>query len=140
MKNQTTDNLNGSAGIPLSPRQIAILTGMGALLWFLAANLLRILGPMGIFEGYNRVLLYVLIVPGTLPFAILVWKIAGLARDQIALGFAVSTAIATLLDGVALAWFPSLYGAAVEEVAACGAAILWGAGVGLVLGFLLNRT
>jgi hypothetical protein len=134
------DSMKPASRLPFNPSQTLILAGFGALLWFGAAVLLRTLGPMGVFEGSSRALLYALIIPGTWPFILVAEKLARLGRDQIALGVAVVTAAAALLDGIALAWFPSLYGADPSLVAASGAAILWGAGVGPVLGFFRNRT
>lgn len=125
--------------LPMSARQVGVLIGLGAGLWFLAAMILRLVAPMGALDGAARALTYALVIPGTLPAVWLIWKLPGLRRDQIALGGAIATATATLLDGIALAWFPALYAADVRLVAACGAAILWGAGIGLVLAFLFNR-
>lgn len=118
----------------LTRRQIAILAALGAILWLAAALLLRALAPLGIYEGQGRVLLYAAIVPGTWPFVLLLIRAAGLRSGQALAGVAVALAVATLLDGLALAWTPWLYGTRVEEVAGAGAAILWGAGVFLVLG------
>ncbi len=126
--------------VSMSTRQIAVLIGLGAGLWFLAAMILRLAAPMGALDGTVRLLTYALVVPGTLPAVWLIWKLPGLRRDQVALGVAIATATAALLDGIALAWFPGLYAADVRLVAACGAAILWGAGAGLVLGLLFNRS
>jgi hypothetical protein len=125
--------------VPMSARQVAVLIGLGAGLWFLAAMILRLVAPMGALDGTARALTYALVIPGTIPAVWLIWKLPGLRRDQLALGGAIATATATLLDGVALAWFPGLYAGDVRLVAACGAAILWGAGVGLALTLLLNR-
>lgn len=139
MASLTNKSSAPKAGIPLGSGQIAMSALLGAVLWFLAAMLLRILGPMGVYDGTAQIILYVLIVPGTVPFVFIIQKLAKLARDQIALGIAVATATAALLDGVALAWFPSLYGTEIEYIAGAGAAILWGAGVVLVLGCLINK-
>jgi hypothetical protein len=125
--------------VAMSARQVAVLIGLGAGLWFLAAMILRLVAPMGALDGTARALTYALVIPGTIPAVWLIWKLPGLRRDQLALGGAIATATATLLDGVALAWFPGLYAGDVRLVAACGAAILWGAGVGLALTLLLNR-
>jgi hypothetical protein len=124
---------------PLTATQIAITATLGAILWLLAALLCNALGARGVFDGSARLLLYALVVPGTLPFVLLIRRVAGLAPAQTGLGMAVGTAAATLLDGVALAWFPGLYGATPALVAASGAVILWGAGVGLVLGLAASR-
>jgi len=126
--------------LPLRTSQIVSLVIIGAVLWFVAAMLLRVLGPMGVFEGNGTAVLYALVVPGTYPFIVMTQKIAGLARDQLALGISVLTAAAMVLDGIALAWYPYLYANDVDLVASSGAAILWGAAVGMILSFCMNRT
>jgi hypothetical protein len=111
---------------------------MGAVLWLAAALLLRWLGPMGVYEGWARVLMFLAIVPATLPFIPLFAKVAGLSRDQIFAGFGFGTATAICLDGLALSWTPWLYGGE-TYVAGAGATILWGGGVGLFLAWILGR-
>jgi hypothetical protein len=128
-----------SGKLPLSSSQINILAVLGAVLWLGAALLLRALAPFGIYEGFARIILYALIVPGTWPFVLLAKRMAKLAPNQIAIGMSVLTATAVLLDGIALAWFPGLYGFELAHFAGAGAAILWGGGVALVLGFVMNR-
>jgi hypothetical protein len=123
----------------LLPRQTAIAALLGAVLWLVAALILRGLGPLGVYEGSARVLLYLAIIPGTIPVVLLLRRLAGLERDQTAIGMSVATAAAALLDGIALAWFPGLYGGEVALQAGAGATILWGAGVGLALGMVMNR-
>lgn len=124
---------------PLTGRQIAILVATGTVLWLAAALLLRFLAPLGIYGETGRVILYAAIVPGTWPFVLLLIRAAGLRRAQALSGVAIALAAATLLDGVALAWTPSLYGTTVEQIAGAGAAILWGAGVFLALGAFAAR-
>jgi hypothetical protein len=111
---------------------------MGAVLWLAAAFLLRWLGPMGVYEGWARVVLFLAIVPGTVPFIPLFARVAGLARDQLFTGFSVGTATAICLDGLALSWTPGLYGGP-DYVAGAGATILWGGGVGLFLAWIMGR-
>lgn len=72
----------------------------------------------------------------------LVWtsrQVAALAPDQLVPGVALATAVAAICDGVALTWFPALYG----EIGASrdlGAAwLLWGVGVGLILTLVIAR-
>ncbi len=139
MTHQATDNSPIQKRQLLTPVQITMLAIFGAVLWFGAANTLRIIGPMGALQGYGRVILYIAIIPGTYPFVLLAKKMIKLASDQIAIGYTVATATATLLDGMVLAWFPALYGSSAEQVAASGAAILWGVGVGLVLALMVSR-
>lgn len=123
---------------PLTRRQTLILAVIGAVLWLAFALLIRVLGPMGIFDGSNRVWLYLAVIPGTLPMIPVIRRLAGLAANQHTIGMAIGTASATMLDGLALSWTPWLYADTVELVAAAGAVILWGGGVGLALGALLD--
>ncbi len=126
--------------LSLEKHQIGLCLLVGALLWFVAAMMLQILGPMGIYEGSSRVILYVLIIPGTVPFLLIGFRVAKLEAHQYFVGTALMDMAAMLLDGVALAWFPALYGGEAELVAGAGAAILWGAAVALGLAFFMNRT
>lgn len=107
----------------------------GAVLWLVFALLLRWLGPLGIYEGPLKVLVYALAVPLTVPVVFQVERLARLGREQIFTGMAVGTMAAILLDGLALGFFPRLYGETVEMWAGAGALILWGGGVGLALGW-----
>ncbi len=125
--------------IGMSARQITIAVILGMILWYLAAVLARTLGAMGAFEGANRMILYMALVPASVPSVILIWKGAGLDRSQIGLGMAIATTAAMFLDGIALAWLPSLYGDSAAQTAASGAVILWGAAVGQCIAFLFNR-
>lgn len=123
----------------LTSGQTFFLILIGAALWFLAAVILRIVAPMGALEGTARAFTYALVIPGTLPFVVLTRILVKLRHDQLAIGIAVVTATALLIDGIVVAWFPVVYGGALPQVTNCAAAILWGAGVGLVLSFIMNR-
>lgn len=125
--------------IGLAPGQTILLILIGAALWFLAAVMLRIVAPMGALEGSARAITYALIVPGTLPFVWGTRVLVKLRRDQIAIGIAVVTATALLIDGIVVAWFPVVYGSSLPQVTNSAAAILWGAGVGMLLAFILNK-
>jgi hypothetical protein len=127
------------SSFPLSRTQTFTCVALGIVLWAVAVALIRVIAPMGALEGTARALTYLLVIPGTFPFLLLSKRIAGLPSDKTAIGVAVMTAAAILLDGIALAWFPHIYGDTVEIIAAAGAVILWGGGVGLVLSFLMNR-
>jgi hypothetical protein len=128
-----------STNAKLTPTQIVTLVIYGAVVWFLAAMLVRVIAPMGAFSGTWHIVTYVLVVPGTVPAIWIARAIAKLARGQTAIGIMVATAPAGLLDGVAFAWFPGLYGPDPAQWLAGAALILWGAGVGLVLGILMNE-
>lgn len=122
----------------LTGKQLPILAVYGAVLWFVAAMLVRVLTPMGALTGVWQVVTYALVVPGTVPAIWIARAIAKLAHGQTAMGILVVTAVALLLDGLAFAWFPTLYGPDPAQWLAGAAVILWGAGVGLVLAILMN--
>lgn len=120
-------------------RQLVILAASGAVLWLVAALALRALAPLGVYDGAARGVLYAVIVPGTLPFVVLLPRVAGMPRAQTVMAVAVALAVALLLDGAALAWAPWLYGTTAAQIAGAGATILWGAGVFLALALLVAR-
>ena len=123
----------------LPVRQLLFFLCFGVGGWLLAALLLRFLGPMGIYDGTARVLTYALIVPGTVPFVWLAGRLGQARSGQLFPGFTLSTAMATLCDGAALAWFPNLYGNTVPLHAGAGGTILWGAGVGIFLAYAMDQ-
>jgi hypothetical protein len=131
-----TQNL--STNQPLTTKQVIILAVYGAVLWFLAAMLVRTIGPMGALDGFGRMITYALVIPGTVPAILIGRALAKLSRDQTAMSLIVITATALLLDGIAHAWFPSLYGSDPTLIVKGTAVIFWGAGVGLVLGLIMN--
>ena len=128
-----------STNISLSPKQIIIAAIIGAILWFCAAMLMRAVVKMEFYDGMGVAIVYALTIPGTIPFVILLRKLAGLGQDQIAIGYTVATAVALMLDGSAFAFFPALYADNPADGLQAPAAILWGAGVGLVLAIIMNR-
>jgi hypothetical protein len=123
----------------LTPRQTAILVAYGAIGWFAAALLIRSLEPFHVLDGTARIWTYLLIIPGSVPLVWIGRAIAGLAKVQLAVASAIFTGTALLLDGLAIAWIPWLYGTTTEHVLAGAAAILWGGGVAIWLGFLMSR-
>ncbi|OYY90293.1 MAG: hypothetical protein B7Y45_08345 [Sphingomonas sp. 28-66-16] len=124
---------------PLSRRQLLISCLLGFAFWFVAAMILRLVGPMGGLEGSARAITFALVVPGTIPVVYLFRAAAGLVGDQLLMGVAVGTMVAAFCDGIALSWVPQLYGNGLAQLAGSGATILWGAGVVLLLALLIGR-
>jgi hypothetical protein len=117
----------------LTPRQNIIVVAAGIILWFAAALCVQYLGPWLFDFGLKHALFYVLLIPITWPFVVAIEKIAGLTKETLFLGIGIGTATALFLDGLAFAWFPSLYGLSAEIRLAGAASILWGAGVFLAI-------
>lgn len=123
----------------LSTRQAAMMVISGVVVWFTAAVLLHWLVPLGALDGTMRVLTYLLVIPATLPVLLGVIRLASLSAAQVVPGFSLGTAAALLCDGMAVAWAPALYGASTDHVRLAAAAILWGAGAGIMLAFGVAR-
>jgi hypothetical protein len=123
----------------LTQKQLIFSVLYGVVLWFIAAMIVRYIGPMGAFEGMALAVTYALVIPGTVPFIMIGQKLLGLVKGQIAGSIMVVTATALLLDGIALNFFRGLYGNDPVIIMAGAALIMWGAGVGLVLGMVMGR-
>ncbi len=123
-------------GLPVF--QVLKLLGIGIALWFIAAMMLRVMGPMGIYDGWARTLLYFAILPGTVPFLLISFRMAGVAPHDRFLAVAIMLLTATLTDGIVLAWLPWIYSTETALVADAGGTILWGAGIALVIGYVFN--
>ena len=127
--------------IPKIPttRQTVMLALMGALFWFAAALVVRWTAAGWTGRDGATVLVFVLIVIATIPALFLGARAAGVGRDQFLAVGAIMVGVAALLDSIALTWFRPLYGTDPAIVLAGAAAILWGAGIALVVGIVLQR-
>jgi hypothetical protein len=130
--------MSNSNNLPTT-RQSVVLALMGALFWFVAALVVRWTAANWAGRDGATVLVFVLIVAATVPALFLGARVAGVGRDQFLAVGAIMVGVAALLDGMALTWFRPLYGTDPAIVLAGAAAILWGAGVALVLGIGLQR-
>lgn len=121
----------------LDRRQFGLSIVIGVVLWFVAAMMLRVLGPLGALDEGWRVVTYLLIVPGVVPVVLAICRLVAAKRHQVVLSVAAALLAATLCDGIALSWFPHLYGAGDAQMAASGATLLWGVGIFLAASFWL---
>jgi hypothetical protein len=119
----------GDTGQTLKPAQIAILAAFSTVVWFLAAMFIRFVGPMGVFHGYKVIALYALTIPATVPLNARSRKLVRAPKGQMVTIIAVTSAVATMLDGVAMSQFPALYGADPAITGAGAAWLLWAIGV-----------
>jgi hypothetical protein len=130
MTSLTSDLVDvGETGPALKPAQIVILAAFSTCVWFLAAMFIRFVGPMGVFHGYKVILLYALTIPATVPLNARSRKLVRAPKGQMVTVIAVTSAVATGLDGVAMSQFPALYGADPAVTGAGAAWLLWAIGV-----------
>jgi hypothetical protein len=128
--------LSENASATLTPAKIVTLAAFATFVWFCAAMFIRYVGPTGQFQGWKVALLYVLTIPGTVLLNERTRKLVRLPRRMMVPVIAVTTATATMLDGVAMSGFPELYGA--DPVVMLGGAVwlLWAIGVAAALSLI----
>jgi hypothetical protein len=131
----TTDNLANL----LSRKQTITSIIYGAVLWFIAAMLIQVIGVRITTDLTALIATYVLVIPGTIPALLLGKAVMRLEKRQLPTSVAIITATALLLDGIAVNFARSLYNPDPTAVLTGAAVILWGAGVGLVLSFAMSR-
>jgi len=112
--------------------QAVSLAGVGILLWFTGALFIRYGIPVGLFGGRAGIVLFALSVP-LAPILILMGKRLGaLRQDQLVPGVAFMSAVAMLCGGIALTWFPVLYGDNPADHYLGAAWLLYDVGVNLI--------
>lgn len=109
------------------------LAGLGILLWFTGALFIRYGIPVGLFGGLAGIVLFALSVP-LAPILISMGKRLGaLRQDQLLPGIALMSAVAMLCGGIALTWFPVLYGDNPASRYLGAAWLLYDVGVNLIV-------
>ena len=120
--------------------RVPLLIALGAIFWLLAALVIRFLGS-SVFAPGSAVLfiVFALAIPIAWGFVWLGTTIAGARGAAVVPAVSIMSATAMLLDGVALTWFPSLYGMPSTSLVIVGACLLWGVGWILAIAHLWNR-
>jgi hypothetical protein len=121
-------------------KNVYIFTILGIVFWFSAAMVVHFMGE-SIFIKSNQYLplIFLMAIPITFGFIFIAQSVSSLPLHQLLKPIALMTGVAATLDGIALAWTTSLYSQSFE-VALIGAAwILWGAGLGLLIGFYFDQ-
>jgi hypothetical protein len=120
--------------------QLILFVALGIIFWFTAAMVIRF-GGAKVFSENNLLLIlfFVLAFPITYIFFLVTKLVSKVPYTAMLQPVVVMTLTAALLDGIALAFFRTLY-AQSFEVALHGAAwILWGVGIGLLFAFILTN-
>ncbi len=123
----------------ITTAQTATLAIIGTIYWFVAALIVRWTAANWVGSDGPTALVFALIIVATVPALFLGMTVARVGRDRAQISAVIMTGTALLLDGIALTWGQSLYGSDPAVVLGGAAAIMWGAGVALVLGFVLER-
>jgi hypothetical protein len=119
--------------------KLILLIILGIVFWFIAAMTVKLLGN-AVFTEYNlyRLLMFAATFPISFVFIQITVKIAKLKKDEILNAVVIMTITATFLDGIAITWFRQLYAESFETALYGAAWILFGAGVGLLFGYVMT--
>lgn len=118
--------------------RIAILLFLGLGLWLLATLYIHFV-PAAFTSPLHSSLGFITALPiGWLSIR-LVRRCARLERSQLVAGTALVGAVAMMIDGLALRFFPWVYSGAPEVFRPASAWLLWGYGVSLAIALWLAR-
>lgn len=134
----TTLPLTAAPAAGMTPAKIAILVGYGVVLWAIGVVLLRLVASAAWFGSPLHPLLYVLIIPGTWPCIRYGPAVAGLPRRETLRAATIASMTALLIDGIIIGFVPDLYASDPATARACAGALLWGVGVALILGLIMQ--
>lgn len=123
---------------PLSLRAWIILVITGTALWAIGVALLRWLAAMDWLTGTAHIIVYALTVVGTVPLIPIGRIAAGLPPSETARSVTVVSLTALLIDGVVIGYFPWIYSADEATARLCAGALLWGVGIALALGLIMQ--
>jgi len=120
---------------------------LGVVFWFSGAMIVRLLGE-AVFTPGNPLLILVFIA--TIPLGrVFLWIAQRIGKlpdtgklpdKAVFAPMVMMTQVAIMLDGIAITWFPQLYGDTPTHVMLGAAVILWGGGVGLVIAWIMSKT
>ena len=125
----------------MNTSKLLLSLGLGAAFWLLAALLVRFVGPVVLAEvSFRTLLLLAATVPLTRTFIQTARRLGRLSPPEVYDSVVVMTTIATLLDGLAIMFYPALYGSSPRLVMLGAAWILWGVGCGLLLAYRIKAS
>ncbi len=121
-----------------SVSRVTILVAVGLGLWLLATLYIHFL-PQAFTSPIHSALGFVTALPlGWLSIR-LIRRCARLAPSQLVAGTALVGAVAMMIDGLALRFFPSVYATDLAVYRPASAWLLWGYGVSLAIALWLGR-
>ncbi len=114
----------------LSNKQVGSLVAVSLAMWAAATLYIRFL-PGALVSPIRGAFGFVTTFPIAWLSVVLTQHIGRLSSEQLLSGVAVVGAVAMMIDGVALRWFPGVYGPDPTVLILGAAWLLWGYGVSL---------
>jgi|688.fasta_scaffold220043_3 hypothetical protein len=101
--------------------------------------IIRIFGEAIFTNGdLTTILVYILSIPSVIPFALLIKKILNISYSELLKVFVVISFSAIFFDGIALAWFTSIYHPSYEIAAKGAGFVFWVGSWGLSTPYILE--
>ncbi len=134
-----SDHAPAPRSAQLTSKQIVAVIVCGIVLWFAAAVSVHALRSFGLLEGAANAVLFVLAIPVSAAAVWLVGRVTGASGPQLPPAIAIGTAAAAFCDGIAITWFPALYGGVGDGLSDGAAFVLWGIGCFLASAAIIGR-
>jgi hypothetical protein len=125
---------------PMKKSQLSLFVFLGIIFWLNAVLIVRLCGSSVFSEGNILLGVFFVVAIVITVFTIYILKhISRLRYDELFRPLTIMTITATLLDGIAMTWFRTLYSQSFEVSFFGSALILWAVGWGLLFGYLLDK-
>jgi hypothetical protein len=118
-----------------------LIFALGVFFWFVAAMAIRFLGP-SIFVAGSIVLPVTFFVLSPPIAWVFVWAakiMGGIQGKAIFPAAVIMSSVAMFFDGIAITFFPALYGLPSASLVMAGAWLLWGVALIQIIAFLQAR-
>ena len=123
---------------PVSPAQVIALIGIGTFLWFLGVLFLRWASAGEWMAGTPHMIIYALTIPVTWPLVRFAPQAVRLPATNTLFAASVISMTALLIDGIIIGYAPFVYATDPALARACAGGLLWGVGVAMALGLVLQ--
>ena len=124
----------------MSGKTIYVCVFYGVFGWFVAANLLRLIGPVTFDLSWLHAFTLFLAAVVAFPTVWLGAKLTGTPMDQMTGPTLIFTASATFCDGLAITYAPQLYGGTGANLAYSAGIILFGVSWLMIVALYLSRS
>ena len=121
----------------LNKFQILSLFALSIAFWILATLYIHFL-PGSITSPVRGAIGFVTTLPIAGLSVLLTRRVGRLSADQLLLGVAIVGAIAMMIDGIVIRWFPAAYSSDPLALSLGAAWLLWGYGVSLCIAILMS--
>lgn len=123
----------------LRHRQLVSLVGLSLVLWVAAALYIRLM-PEALTSPLWGAVGFVTTFPLAWASVLLTRRVGSLTSGQFLAGVAIVGGIAMMIDGIALRWYPTVYGSDPTMYRFAAAWLLWGYGVSLGIAVIMDAS